>query len=66
MNQRKVRPQGIILWRQDWIFISSALAGWSVGLEAARTGKWKIWFGRLQLGELDEAAWTFIPSGKEN
>lgn len=65
MAQRKVRPQGIITWRRDWIFISSALAGWSVGLEPAERNRWKVWFGRLLLGQIDETAWTFIPNGKQ-
>lgn len=59
MRHRKIAPQGIIVLQNQWVFISSALAGWSVGLEGRADGKSNVWFGRLLLGELDEAAFTF-------
>jgi hypothetical protein len=65
MNHRKIMPQGIIMWRKQWVFISSALAGWSVGLEPCGGGKHNVWFGRLLLGEFDESAFHFTPAGKE-
>jgi putative transposase len=65
MNQRKVMPQGIINWQKQWVFISSALAGWSVGLEPLGNGKHHVWFGRLLLGEFDESALSFTPSTEE-
>ena len=62
MESRKVANSGTITWaRQQWIFISGALAGWSVGLEPA-TGKggcWNVWFGRLLLGEIEEKTLRF-------
>lgn len=66
MSTRKVRPQGIISWgKRQWVFISSALAGWSVGLEPVESGRWNVWFGRLLLGQVDEPTLTFISGGKK-
>jgi hypothetical protein len=62
MESRKVTSSGTISWsRRQWIFISSALAGWSVGLEpaAGKAGCWKVWFGRLLLGQIDEQTLHF-------
>jgi putative transposase len=65
MNHRKIMPQGIINWQKQWVFISSALAGWSVGLEPIGQGKHHVWFGRLLLGEFDESALSFTPLTQE-
>src|SRR6185436_2583988 len=65
MNHRKVMPQGIINWKKQWVFISSALAGWSVGLEPLGNGKHYVWFGRLLLGQFEESTLSFTPSTEE-
>jgi putative transposase len=65
MTSRRVAPCGTISWRGQWVGISQAVAGWSVGLEPAAGGQWKVWFGRLQLGQLDDASFTFNPAGKD-
>ena len=54
MASRKVAKWGSISWASQLVFISGALAGWSVGLEPCGQGKYKVWFGRLLLGQLDE------------
>ena len=59
MASRKVRPCGTIIWRGQWVFISGALAGWSVGLAPRTQGQWNVWFGRLLLGCLDEQTLSF-------
>jgi transposase InsO family protein len=63
MAQRKVHVTGTIQWDGQTIRISQALAGWSVGLEPAGPGRWNVWFGRLLIGAIDDAAMLFIPSG---
>jgi transposase InsO family protein len=63
MAQRKVHVTGTIQWNDQSIRISQALAGWSVGLEPAEPGKWKVWFGRLLIGTLEEAGRVFAPTG---
>jgi putative transposase len=62
MESRKVSQCGTITWgKRQWVFISGALAGWSVGLEASssQAGQWQVWFGRLLLGQIDEKTLRF-------
>lgn len=59
MASRKVAGQGCISWGKQWVFISGALAGWSVGLEALGEGKHHVWFGQLLLGQLEEQTLSF-------
>lgn len=59
MERRKVGRHGGIGWAKRTVFISSALKGWSVGLEAEGAATWKVWFGRLLLGTLDGSTGTF-------
>lgn len=66
MRRLKVSAQGTITWRKQWVFICSALAGWSLGLEPIGNGKHSVWFGRLLLGEFDENAFHFRPAGKDD
>jgi transposase InsO family protein len=69
MDSRKVAKWGSISWGSRWVFISNALAGWSVGLEPCQAGKYNVWFGRLLLGQLEERTLSFeraVPgAGKE-
>jgi len=59
MDSRKVAKWGSISWGSRWVFISGALAGWSVGLERCTEGKHNVWFGRLLLGQLEERTLSF-------
>jgi transposase InsO family protein len=60
MCSRRVSARGNIKFENQVIFLSQALAGWSIGLKPV-TAQWmEVWFGRLFLGELDLAASNFI------
>jgi putative transposase len=59
MESRKVAKWGSISWGHRNVFISGALAGWSVGLEPSREGNHNVWFGRLLLGQLEEQTLSF-------
>jgi len=59
MQSRKVASRGGIWWGSELIFISAALAGWSVGLERCGEGKLNVWFGRLLIGQLEESTLSF-------
>jgi len=61
MTRRKVSPSGTISWRKHWVSISQAIEGWSIGLTPRDSGRWNVWFGPLQLGQLDEVSFTFHP-----
>jgi transposase InsO family protein len=60
MDRRKVLKNGNIVWSTQPIFVSTALQGWSVGLQPQHE-HWKVWFGRLLLGELEPSTATFEP-----
>src|SRR4030095_3995572 len=59
MQTRKIQSQGNMRWGGGLYFISSALQGWSVGLEPGPEDQWKVWFGRLLLGSLDPRTGSF-------
>jgi putative transposase len=59
MESRRVRKWGSITLGNQAVFISHALAGWSVGLEPCGPGQYQVWFGRLLLGEVDERTLSF-------
>jgi transposase InsO family protein len=56
---RRVNQVGEIGWQHQRVFISTALAGWSVGLQPAKADLWEVWFGRLLLGHVDERGTAF-------
>lgn len=58
-ESRKVMQRGTITWKGNQIFVSTALKGWSIGLESCRTDSWKVWFGRLLLGQLESNTASF-------
>ena len=60
MCSRRVSAQGTIKLDDQSIFLSRALAGWSIGLKPVAAERMEVWFGRLFLGELDLAASNFI------
>jgi putative transposase len=61
IHSRKVQNSGHFKWRDRGIWLSTALARWSVGLEPGFGNETKVWFGRLLLGHIDEMAGIFVP-----
>jgi transposase InsO family protein len=62
MEARRVNTTGHISYAKHSVFISSALAGWSVGLEVCAERKLNVHFGRLLLGQYDERTASFARS----
>jgi len=60
MCPRRVSACGTIKLDGQSLFLSSALAGWSVGLKPIAQDRLEVWFGRLLLGEIDPAASNFV------
>jgi putative transposase len=60
MCTRRVSACGAIKLDRQSLFLSSALAGWSVGLKPLTADRLQVWFGRLLLGEIDLATSSFI------
>ena len=62
-ERRKVnKGNGSICYYDEWIFITTALGGWSVGLKPAEDGLIEIWFSKLLLGYLDPQTSGFQPA----
>jgi putative transposase len=59
MGARRVHRKGYISWQDRKVFLSAALAGWSVGVETVPGEQANVWFGRLLLGRLDERTFGF-------
>jgi transposase InsO family protein len=60
MCPRRVSKDGLIKLDGEVLFLSSALAGWSVGLKPITPELMEVWFGRLLLGQVDLSASSFI------
>lgn len=59
MEPRRVSQIGTIRYEKHRIFISTALAGWSVGLEPCGGRKFNVHFAQLLLGQLDQTTASF-------
>ena len=60
MCTRRVSACGAIKVDGQSLFLSSALAGWSVGLKPLIADCMEVWFGRLLLGQIDLTTSNFI------
>ena len=65
MCSRKVQTTGSIGWARSSYFISTALQGWSVGIQPVDGGFCNVWFGKLLLGQLEPATASFHPARPE-
>jgi putative transposase len=54
MKVRRVLPSGGIKWRNNYIYVSQALAGEPVGLKQITETTWELWFSSYLLGIIDE------------
>jgi putative transposase len=60
METRRVHSIGHINWAGQRFFISGALGGWSVGIQRTKdASRCNVWFGRLLIGQIEEATGTF-------
>jgi putative transposase len=60
MCTRRVCQHGTIRMDGERLFLSTALAGWSVGLKPIDAELMEVWFGRLLLGHVDLTTSSFI------
>ena len=61
--RRQVKPNGCIKISNRWVFVSSAIVGWDVGLQPLGTQQFNVWFGPLRLGELNVQDEKFTATG---
>ena len=59
MEPRRVSERGTIHYGKHSIFISTALSGWSVGLEPCEQTMFNVHFGQLLLGQYDGSTASF-------
>ena len=59
MLTRRVNKNGKINWTNHQLFVSSSLAGWSVGLKPTDQEQLEVWFARLLLGWIDSKTASF-------
>jgi len=59
MITRRVNKNGKINWANEQLFLSSSLAGWSVGLKPLEQEQLEVWFARLLLGWIDPKTASF-------
>jgi putative transposase len=66
-STRKVsQGTGIIRYKAQPLFITTALGGWSVGLKPQKDGLIEVWFSRLLLGHIDPQTHSFIAARPGN
>jgi len=60
MESRKIHRHGTLAWNGQPIFITTALAGWDVGLRPCSPERWEVYFAQLRLGEIEPQTASFI------
>jgi putative transposase len=58
-DTRRVRHTGGIRYAGEEIFVTTALAGWSVALKPQADGPVDLWFSHLRLGHIDLETYSF-------
>ena len=64
MLTRKVNMSGLFSHQGQRIFVTTALAGWHLGLSPCDDGSYEVYFSRLALGRFEPHTGAFIPSIK--
>lgn len=59
LSRRVDRTTGVVQYRKRRVMISTALAGWNVGLKPGEDGLVEVWFGRVLLGHMDPERESF-------
>jgi putative transposase len=59
-QSRRISGSGTLRWSQQSIFISEAIAGWSVGLQPRADGLMNLYFANLLLGQIEPATFSFL------
>ena len=60
MANRRINRQGQMSWENELYFLSTSLAGWSVGLKDTPEDRIEVWFARLLLGWIQPASASFL------
>jgi putative transposase len=57
---RKINPHGTLKWQNHCFLVSTALAGWHVGLRYLNHDCLEVWFNHLLLGQLELSSARFL------
>jgi hypothetical protein len=60
MASRRINGRGQISWENELYFVSTSLAGWSVGLKDTPEGRIEVWFAQLLLGWIEPDSANFL------
>jgi transposase InsO family protein len=61
-QKRRVSPGGQMRWKGARVQVSHALVDQIIGLQPAGEGLWTVYFGSLELGQLDERRRRLLPA----
>jgi transposase InsO family protein len=59
---RRVKANGVIKWKGEWVFVSEAVRGELVGLAETDRGDWAVRFMHVELGRIDRETRRFTPA----
>lgn len=62
--ERQVRNCGSIKLGKAYVFLSTALRGWNVGLREEKEGLVGVWFGAMRLGAIDPRTDSFARAAR--
>jgi transposase InsO family protein len=57
---RKINPNGTLKWQNQVFLVSTAIAGWHVGLRPVTPDLLEVWFNHLLLGQLELSTASFL------
>ena len=57
---RKIMANGTLKWERRPIIVSTALAGWTVGLRYLDADHLEVWFRHLLLGQIEISSMRFL------
>ena len=60
MATRRVGHRGTVRMEGRRVFLTTALAGWNVGLKPAKDGLWEVYFAKLLIGHIEPKSEVFI------
>lgn len=58
---RRVRRDGSIKWKSEYLFVGEALAGELVGLQLVEDERWHVFLGPMRLGVVHDRSRTVLP-----
>ena len=61
---RRVKANGVFIWRNRGVFLGEALGGELVGLQPIDDRYWRVWFSKVELGIFDSGLYRLLTSSQ--